>query len=236
MDKKENPPVAFAVQAEESKRKTLDSIAPLNVIRNLSCEQICELLNRRYGLELETGVRCISPLRDEASNPTSFVLYDDAKWSDYGASDENCSHGDVIDFVRIREGIDFIAAVKIIAADLGLDASDINGSGIVEINLQRQEKKTFLDELELVVQYTEHQLATRIKIRNLVLARGLTDEFIRQHRIGFLDSADCYRRWAEERYPDIILRLDLPNLDGRITIPYFDASGTRIIYLIGRAL
>ena len=46
----------------------------------------------RHGIHIKSGGRCVSPLRPDATNPTSFFCKDDF-WYDHGAS----MGGDAID-------------------------------------------------------------------------------------------------------------------------------------------
>ena len=121
MDRHKNPPAAFAVLTEGIINNTDCNIHPLNEIRNLSAEQLCDILNRRYTLALEPGIRSVSPLREGADNPTSFIVNEEGNWHDFGASDDEHVHGDIIDFIRIRENVDFGTALEIIAAELGIE-------------------------------------------------------------------------------------------------------------------
>ena len=236
MDRHKNPPAAFAVLTEGIINNTDCNIHPLNEIRNLSAEQLCDILNRRYTLALEPGIRSVSPLREGADNPTSFIVNEEGNWHDFGASDDEHVHGDIIDFIRIRENVDFGTALEIIAAELGIEASGIDSTRIVEIQRQRDCSKLMMSELELVTQYSEQQLAAHPEIMEVVLARGFTKEFVLQRRIGFLDSMGGYRRWAAEQHPDTRLKLYISYLESRILVPYFDATGSKVIYLIGRSL
>jgi hypothetical protein len=233
---KKNPAAAFAVRTE-GEIKVLDDTMPLLIeIRKLTGEKFCDLLNWRYGLEFEPGVRCTSPLRDEADNPTSFLINGDGKWHDFGAPDEDRAHGDIIDFVRIRESVDFITAVGIIAGEFEFDSSVAEIPEVAESQRRRKELCILMSEIELVVQYSELQLAVRVDIKEQIIARGFTEEYIHQHRLGFLDSVSGYRRWVDGQYSDVQHKLYVSNLEGRIIVPYFDATGSKVIYLIGRSL
>ncbi|MCX6986256.1 MAG: hypothetical protein NT118_16140 [Lentisphaerae bacterium] len=234
-DEKKKPSGAFAVQPEGIKNKSEMNVQVLTEIRNLVPEQVCDFLNRRYNLDLVPGARCTSPLRDKADNPTSFVVNYVGSWHDFGAPDKDRDHGDIIDFIRIREGVDFITAVGIIAAELGLEASGIDKAQMIKIQWQRDALKLMMAELEFVTHYCEQQLAAHPEIMEVVLARGFTKEFILRRRIGFLDSINGYRQWMSQQHPDTLFKLYISNLENRIILPYFDA-GSRVVYLIGRML
>ena len=76
------------------------------------------------GLDIrKAGDRCVSPLRPEASNPTSFRVFKDG-WFDYGSG----QWGDVIDLVaEIKYNGDKGKAVRELARNAGLDSSGADG-------------------------------------------------------------------------------------------------------------
>ena len=70
----------------------------------------------RHGIHVRDGGRCVSPLRPEATNPSSFYVTGE-QWHDFGSG----YHGDVIDLAAqlLFDG-DIGAAIRHLAADLGL--------------------------------------------------------------------------------------------------------------------
>lgn len=78
----------------------------------------CVEYAQRYGLSIHSsGSRCQSPLRPEASNPSSFVVYDDYFY-DFGSN----SGGDVIDLCALLECTgDRGMAIRKLAALTGVD-------------------------------------------------------------------------------------------------------------------
>lgn len=119
------------------------------------------------GLDIrKAGDRCVSPLRPEAKNPTSFRVFKDG-WFDYGSA----QWGDVIDLVaEVKYNGDKGKAIRELAQNAGLDAGEADG---------------WLD-------YT-HQLNAQIAFYQQKLTpddydylhrRGLRDETIAELRIG----------------------------------------------------
>ena len=80
--------------------------------KRLSCP---EYLARR-GIHVKNHGRCVSPLREGAKNPTSFLV-DDDYWHDFGSGDG----GDVIDLAAALEhGGDVGKAVRALSRELGI--------------------------------------------------------------------------------------------------------------------
>ena len=70
----------------------------------------------RQGIHIKSGGRCVSPLRPDATNPTSFYCQDDF-WYDFGAG----VGGDVIDLAALlQHDGDKGAAVHALARELGI--------------------------------------------------------------------------------------------------------------------
>ena len=70
----------------------------------------------RQGIHIKSGGRCVSPLRPDATNPTSFFCQDDF-WYDHGAG----MGGDVIDLAALLQyDGDKGAAVRALARELGI--------------------------------------------------------------------------------------------------------------------
>ena len=89
--------------------------------QRLSCEEYLS----RQGIHIRKGGRCVSPLRPEAKNPTSFAVYGD-RWYDYGSA--NGANGDVIDLAAILQYDGNIGeAIRGLAKELGLQyASEVS--------------------------------------------------------------------------------------------------------------
>ena len=76
----------------------------------------------RQGIHIKSGGRCISPLRPDATNPTSFYC-EDSFWYDHGGS----MGGDVIDLAaQLQYDGDLGAAVRGLARELGIQSDHEN--------------------------------------------------------------------------------------------------------------
>lgn len=82
----------------------------------LSCTEYLS----RHGIHVRNGGRCVSPLRPNAKNPTSFYVSDD-RWYDFGSG----YGGDVIDLAaQLQFDGDNGAAIRSLANELGIHRSD----------------------------------------------------------------------------------------------------------------
>jgi P4 family phage/plasmid primase-like protien len=76
----------------------------------------------RQGIHIKSGGRCVSPLRPDATNPTSFYC-EDSFWYDHGGS----MGGDVIDLAaQLQYNGDLGAAVRGLARELGIQSEPVN--------------------------------------------------------------------------------------------------------------
>ena len=83
----------------------------------------------RQGIHIKSGGRCVSPLRPDATNPTSFYCEDDF-WYDHGAG----MGGDVIDLAALLQyDGDKGAAVRALARELGIRADHENDTWRADI-------------------------------------------------------------------------------------------------------
>ena len=80
--------------------------------KRLSCVEYLA----RHGIHVKNGGRCVSPLRSDAKNPTSFYVKDD-RWYDFASG----YGGDVIDLAaQLEFDGDIGAAVRALADELGI--------------------------------------------------------------------------------------------------------------------
>lgn len=129
----------------------------------------CVTVAQRCGLPiLKSGDRCVSPLRQGASNASSFVV-DDEFWFDFGDS----RGGDQIDLLaEIKHAGDRGAAIRELALITGVIDSNPHPDGWVEYtqNLCNQ------------IAFWQTQLTS--SDREYLHSRGLTDETIDALKIG----------------------------------------------------
>ena len=138
----------------------------LNLIKSrISCVDVAQ----RLGLPIhKSGDRCVSPLRPNASNPTSFVCDDDF-WYDFG----DARGGDVIDLLaEIKYNGDRGAAIRELATITGVPDNNPRPDGWY----------TYTQNLCNQIAYWQTQL-TRDDY-DYLHSRGLTDETITNLKIG----------------------------------------------------
>lgn len=86
------------------------------IIQEIKQRLSCVEYLSSHGIHVKAGGRCVSPLRPDAKNPTSFWV-DNEHWYDFGSG----NGGDVIDLAaQMHFNGDVGAAVRKLAADLGL--------------------------------------------------------------------------------------------------------------------
>jgi len=209
-----------------------DNISPIQQIRKLPASAKYECLNDRYDLDLKPGVSCVSPLREEATNSNSFLCNEDGTWHDFAASDNE--HGDIFNFIQIREDCDFPASVKIIADYFGFTAP--SGKGY-EAPVLSKEEIAMLEELALVIDYASYNLlSNNPEHLEYLQKRGLSIDFIKDQKIGFFDSVDNFRKYLGQKHPSFAeTQLYLYNLEQTFLFPYLDQTG-KVVYAVGRSL
>lgn len=129
----------------------------------------CVELSQRLGLPImNSGDRCVSPLREGAHNPSSFVVDDDF-WFDFGDS----RGGDVIDLLaEIKHHGDRGAAIRELAVMTGVTDSNPRPDGWHEYTQNLCNQVAFWQ-----TQLTEAD-------RDYLRSRGLTNETIEELKIG----------------------------------------------------
>lgn len=138
----------------------------LNLIKQrISCVDVAQ----RCGLPIRnSGDRCTSPLREGASNPSSFVVDDDF-WFDFGDS----RGGDVIDLLaELRYHGDRGSAIRELATMTGVTDSNPHPDGWVEYTQNLCNQIAFWHS-----QLTDDDY-------DYLHSRGLTDDTIRDLKIG----------------------------------------------------
>ena len=130
----------------------------------ISCVDYCQ----SKGIPItRSGGRCVSPLRQGASNKTSFVVFDDY-WYDFGSA----SGGDVIDLCAAYEfGGDKGDAIRALAKRAGVE-DDGSSAGWVQYTQQLNAKIALW-----------HQNLSQ-GFRDYCNQRGITDATIDRLRIG----------------------------------------------------
>ncbi len=92
----------------------------ITIIQEIKNRLTCMDYLSRHGIYVREGGRCISPLRKDATNPTSFLVEAD-HWYDFAAA----RGGDVIDLAaELDYDSNVGAAVRALAAELGIQNKD----------------------------------------------------------------------------------------------------------------
>ena len=218
------------VPAGAQEKVLQNNILPIDQIRNLSTEKVCGFLYEKCGFKLVPGERCVSPLRAEATNPTSFIIDDNdegrCSWHDFGAGDEN-NHGDIINFVMIMEDCGFQEAVAKISNYFGFTVGE---------TIFSPKKLAMLEELTLLAEYAHYSLKKYPEKLQYLQKRGLKDSFIKLQKIGFFDSVNNFHAYLAEEHPEFEpTEIDIFILEETFLFPYFDQDD-KIIYAVGRSL
>ncbi|MBQ2479014.1 MAG: DNA primase [Erysipelotrichales bacterium] len=143
--------------------------------------------------------------------------------------------GNVFGFVEQFKKISFPAAVREVASMIGYDLPD----DVYEEKRETEDPKTrrLHDLLETVISYSEYELSIpeNAEIRKYVLDRGITENQIRETRIGYLPDRNLHVFLSRKGYTDAeivdsgmaIMRANgLSDLFvSRLTIPIFDENG-----------
>ena len=120
--------------------------------------------------------RALCPFHNEKS-PSFMVSEERQMWHCFGCG----KGGDVLSFVQEMEGLGFREALKLLADKAGVELRDFNPQ-------KTKEKNRLSEILELATKWYEHQLWNgpgKTKILDYLHERGLTDETIKEFRLGY---------------------------------------------------
>jgi len=186
--------------------------------------------------------RC--PFHNEKT-PSFFVSPSRGSYYCFGCN----AKGDIFSFVEQFEGLDFVGALKVLAARAGVE--------LVRENPQaKSEKDRLYRVLDVATEFFEKSLAADTNAKGYLTKRGVKDETIKDWRLGF--APDSWRALHDElikrgfntsemQAAGLIKKTD-PNAQsarassgfydvfrGRIVFPIFDSS-ERVIAFSGRLL
>ncbi len=133
---------------------------------NNNCRDFATL---HLGCQFVNG-RCVSPLRTEADNPTSF-LADKYSWHDFGSGE----HGDIID----------LAALSMFHGDKSMAIEYLSGKSL-KTKIDPQEAREWERKRRTLrerVEYWHSQLDTRA--REYFHKRGITDKTLDRFMVGY---------------------------------------------------
>lgn len=183
--------------------------------------------------------RC--PFHNEKT-PSFFVSPDRGSYYCFGCQ----AKGDIFTFVQEFEGLDFIGSLKVLADRAGVELEQYKTG-------EKSEKERLFSVLEKAVFFYEKKLSENKDALDYLHNRGLTDESIKNFRIGFApaDWRQLYEYLLEKgvaekdmlavgviKQKDSTLSIRASYYDtfrGRIMFPIADSSG-RVVGFSGRIL
>jgi DNA primase len=169
--------------------------------------------------------------------PSFFVSSDRGSYYCFGCN----AKGDIFSFVQQFEGVDFVGALKLLAERTG-----------VQLNFDSfkhtSKKERMLRIMEAACKFYELYLEKNTQAKEYLLKRGLTEETIKDWRIGWapmdwrtLSEVLLQKGITKEELRDVGLTKEgekgiaYDRFRGRIMFPLFDAAG-RVIGFSGRLL
>ncbi len=201
---------------------------------------IAEIVSGYIKLEKAgTSLKARCPFHNEKT-PSFFVSPVRQSFYCFGCG----AKGDIFTFVESVEGLDFRGALKLLADKAGVEIKHHGGES-------KTEKDKVLAVLEEATKFFEKELALVSLARRYVTSRGISDETVRDWRIGYAPAEwrllyDHLQNLGYDK--DIILKAGLIKTSDdaagkesydvfrdRIIFPLADQSG-RIIAFSGRAL
>ncbi len=183
--------------------------------------------------------RC--PFHNEKT-PSFFVSPDRGSYYCFGCH----AKGDIFTFVEEFEGLDFIGSLKVLADKAGVELDQYRTG-------EKSEKETLFSVLEKATFFYEQKLSENNEALNYLKGRGITDETIKDFRIGyapndwrellnFLKDKGVNEREMLSvgliKQKDSSLSIGNSHYDvfrGRIMFPISDSSG-RVVGFSGRIL
>lgn len=169
----------------------------------------------------------LSPFTGERT-PSFYVSPDKNIWHDFSSN----KGGDVFSFVMEVEGIDFRAAMELLANRVGVDLSAYSSKGAQEI---AQRKRRLLEAVELATQYYQQSLVkNQHALKYVFQQRGLSKEIVQTFRMGYAPSTGdalvsflSKKGFSGKELSDAGLtnRFGGDLFRGRMMVPLMDGSG-----------
>jgi DNA primase len=179
----------------------------------------------------------LSPFSGEKT-PSFYVSPDKNIWHDFSSN----KGGDVFSFVMEVEGIDFRAALELLAGRVGVDLTAYDTKGAQEI---AKRKKRLLEVLDLAANYYQQSLIKNDHAVEYVFKkRGLSKDIVTTFRIGYAPSTGdalvtflTKKGFSARELSDagLVNRYGTDLFRGRMTVPLMDGSG-KVIGFTGRIL
>lgn len=169
----------------------------------------------------------LSPFSAEKT-PSFYVSPDKNIWHDFSSN----KGGDVFSFVMEVEGIDFRAALELLARRAGVDLSQYDNKGAQEI---AKRKRRLLEAHDLAAQYYQQSLVQNPHAVEYVFKkRGLSKEIVQTFRIGYAPATgDALVNFLSKKgfSQQELAQAGLTNrfggdlFRGRMMVPLMDGSG-----------
>ena len=179
----------------------------------------------------------LSPFTGERT-PSFYVSPEKNIWHDFSSN----KGGDVFSFVMEVEGIDFRAALELLAQRVGVDLAIYDSKGAQEI---AQRKKRMYEALELTTQYYQQSLIKNEHAVEYVFGkRKLSKEIVQTFRIGYAPSTGDalvnflkMKNFTQQEAMDagLLNRFSGDLFRGRMMVPLMDGSG-KVIGFTARIL
>jgi len=179
----------------------------------------------------------LSPFTGERT-PSFYVSPDKNIWHDFSSN----KGGDVFSFVMEVEGIDFRAALELLARRVGVDLAQYDSVGAQEM---AKRKNRLYEILELTTQYYQQSLLKNQHALEYVFGkRKLSKEIVQSFRIGYAPSTGDalvnflkMKKFTQQEAQDagLLNRYSGDLFRGRMMVPLMDGSG-RVIGFTARIL
>ena len=179
----------------------------------------------------------LSPFTGERT-PSFYVSPDKNIWHDFSSN----KGGDVFSFVMEVEGVDFRAALELLARRVGVDLAQYDSAGVQEI---AKRKNRLYEILDLATQYYQQSLLKNPHAVEYVFGkRKLSKEIVQSFRIGYAPSTGDalvnflkVKKFTQKEAQDagLLNRFSGDLFRGRMMVPLMDGSG-RVIGFTARIL
>lgn len=118
--------------------------------------------------------RALCPFHNEKT-PSFYISPDRNSYYCFGCN----AKGDIFSFVQEFEGLDFLGALKLLAERTGVEIKYDNSG-------DKSERELLFEILEKVTQFFQSNLEKNSVVKEYVLGRGVTEETIKNWRIGYV--------------------------------------------------
>lgn len=179
----------------------------------------------------------LSPFTGEHT-PSFYVSPDKNIWHDFSSN----KGGDIFSFVMEVEGIDFRAALELLARRAGVDIAQYDSKGAQEI---AKRKNRLYEILELTTQYYQQSLVKNDHAVTYVFGkRKLSKEIVQNFRIGYAPATGDalvnflkMKKFTQKEAQDagLLNRFNGDLFRGRMMVPLMDGSG-RVIGFTARII